>query len=221
MQKRAILYFLISAGLLTSTCFLGCKDAGSDPSPIQSGLMVSKSAVSLVPGDSIILTITGGAAPYTFASQGNPAVAQASISGSELKIVAVGVGTTQVVVQDSSSPPLQFTVTANVAASLVMFATQVQPIFTNRCVNQGCHPGNGAPFSLQVGESYGQLVNVTATNGPCAGIPRVKPFSTDSSALYRRIIGTCGQQMPLNLPPLPSDERDVIEGWINQGAQNN
>jgi hypothetical protein len=188
---------------------------------MQSGLMVNQSAVSLAPGDSIILAITGGAAPYTFASQGNPAVAQASISGSELKILAIGVGTTQIVVRDSSSPPLQFTVTANVAASLVMFATQVQPIFTNRCVNQGCHPGNGAPFSLGVGESYGQLVNVTATNGLCAGIPRVEPFSIDSSALYRRIIGTCGQQMPLNLPPLPSDERDVIEGWINQGAQNN
>jgi hypothetical protein len=221
MRTTTLLGLLICSGLAITTLPFGCKDAGSDPSPMQSGLMVSQSAVSLAPGDSIILTITGGTAPYKFASQGNLAVAQASISGSELKILAIGVGTTQIVVQDSASPPLQFTVSANVGASLVMFSAQVQPIFTSRCTNQGCHPGNGAPFSLRVGESYGELVNITATTGPCAGIPRVKPFSKDSSALYRRILGTCGQQMPLGLSPLPSDERDLIEDWIDQGAQNN
>ncbi|MCZ6775044.1 MAG: hypothetical protein O7D34_01155 [Ignavibacteria bacterium] len=299
MRATTLLCLLISSVLFIATAPFGCKDAGSDPSPIQPELMVSESVVSLAPGDSVVLTISGGTPPYslsspadtvtrasvsdstltivaigigiseivvqdngsprlqdkvtvnvssglmvsqslvtlvsgdsvsltisggmpfyTFSSQGNPAVTQASITGSELKIVAIGVGTSQIVVQDSASPPSQFTVTVNVAA-LVMFSTQVQPIFTNRCVNQGCHPGNGAPFSLRVGESYGQLVSVTATNGPCAGIPRVKPFSTDSSALYRRILGTCGLRMPLNLPPLPSDERDVIEDWIDQGAQNN
>ncbi len=221
MRTTTLLVLSICSGLAITILPFGCKDAGSDPSPKQPGLMVSQSAVSLAPGDSIILTITGGTGPYTFVSQGNPEVAQASISGSELKILAIGVGTTQIVVQDSASPPLQFTVTANVVASLVMFSAQVQPIFTSRCTNQGCHPGNGAPFSLRVGESYGQLVSVTATNGPCAGIPRVKPFSTDSSALYRRILGTCGLRMPLGLAPLPSDERDVIEDWIVQGAQDN
>jgi hypothetical protein len=69
--------------------------------------------------------------------------------------------------------------------------------------------------------SYSNLVNVTATNGPCAGIPRVKPFSPDSSALVRRLAGTCGLQMPFGFAPLSSSDQKLIADWISQGALNN
>ena len=104
----------------------------------------------------------------------------------------------------------------------VSFSTQMQPIFTTNCTNRGCHPGNGAPFSLLASVSYANLVNVTATV-PCPGvtIPRVKPFSPDSSALVRRLAGTCGLQMPLGFSPLSASDQALIRDWITQGALNN
>lgn len=107
--------------------------------------------------------------------------------------------------------------------SVVSFAGNVQPVFTNRCVNAGCHPGGGAPFSLQAGASYNALVGDTATTGACAGtLLRVRASFADSSALVRRLEGTtCGFRMPLNLTPLPQNEITLIRDWINQGANNN
>ena len=104
----------------------------------------------------------------------------------------------------------------------VSFSTQIQPIFTASCTNRGCHPGNAAPFSLLGAVSYNNLVNVTATV-PCPGIsiPRVKPFSPDSSALVRRLAGTCGLQMPLGFSPLSASDQTLIRNWITQGALNN
>jgi hypothetical protein len=103
----------------------------------------------------------------------------------------------------------------------VSFVSHVQPIFNASSVDAGCHPGGGAPFSLQAGVSYASLVNVPAVTGPCAGLPRVKPSSADSSALHRRLAGTCGAQMPLGGSPLPQSQRDLIRNWVNEGAQNN
>ena len=104
----------------------------------------------------------------------------------------------------------------------VSFANQIQPIFTNSCASRGCHPGGGAPFSLLAAVSYDNLVNVTATV-PCPGvtIPRVKPFSPDSSALVRRLAGTCGLQMPVGFSPLSGSDQTLIRDWITQGALKN
>ena len=112
------------------------------------------------------------------------------------------------------------TVNVSVSSQPVLFLTQVQPIFTTNCVNAGCHPGGGAPFSLQA-NAYSNLVNITATNGPCAGDKRVLPSNADASALIKRLDGNCGLQMPLGLAPLPSAQRQLIRDWINQGARNN
>ncbi len=103
------------------------------------------------------------------------------------------------------------------------YDTQIQSIFTAKCVNAGCHPGGSAPFSLQSGSSYNALVNVTAINGSCPGtILRVKPGSADSSVLYQRIKGDCSlNQMPKGLGPLAVAEKDTIKNWINRGASRN
>lgn len=113
-------------------------------------------------------------------------------------------------------------ITIRVNATVILFGTQVQPIFTASCVNSGCHPGGGAPFSLQSSVSYANLVNVNATTGPCAGDKRVLPGNAAASALIKRLDGTCGSlRMPLGGGPLPQAQVDVIRDWINQGAQNN
>jgi len=105
------------------------------------------------------------------------------------------------------------------------YETQIQSIFTAKCVNAGCHPGGSAPFSLQSGSSYNNLVNVLASNGfgSCSeAIYRVRPGFADSSVLYRRIEGECQlNRMPKGLDSLSSTEKDTIESWINRGASRN
>jgi len=103
---------------------------------------------------------------------------------------------------------------------------QVQPtlsslqanIFTPKCVNAGCHPGGGAPMSLQAGQSFGTLVNQPSAYNR----PRVAPGNANNSALYLKVAGTTlGTRMPQGAQPLSANEISAIQTWINNGAQNN
>ncbi len=103
---------------------------------------------------------------------------------------------------------------------------QVQPllssiqanIFTPKCVNAGCHPGGGAPMSLQAGQSFGTLVNQASAYNR----PRVAPNNANNSALFLKVAGTTlGAQMPLGRPPLSAAEIGAIQTWITNGALNN
>ena len=138
---------------------------------------VGQTSFDLIVGDSASTTISGGTPSYSVVSNSDPAKARATIAGATLTISALSAGSVVIVVGDSHSP--QRTDTVHVTISpvppvLVSFSAQVQPIFIANCVNAGCHPGNGSPFSLQTGVSYGNLVEVNAITGPCAGDKRVK-----------------------------------------------
>lgn len=183
-------------------------------------LSVGQNSFNLFAGDSATTTISGGSPPYSLISKGDTTKVVPSISGATLKVRALAAGSSTIVIGDNSSPQLSVSVTVTVAAR-VSFSANVQPIFTNRCVNQGCHPGGSAPFPLASGPSYANLVNVQATSS-CTSDKRVLPGNAASSVLYRKISGTtCGNQMPLGLSPLPQAEIDLIRDWINQGALNN
>lgn len=183
-------------------------------------LAAGQNSFSLFVGDLDSTTISGGIQPYSFISEGDTTAVVPSIAGALLTIRAVAAGTSTIVIGDNSATQLSVSISITVS-NPVSFSGQVQPIFTARCVNAGCHPGGGAPFPLQAGVSYNNLVGVTATNGPCAGDKRVLPFSADASALVKRLEGTCGLQMPLGGTPLPVDQIQLIRDWINQGAANN
>lgn len=229
-------YSLGIAVVLSFVFIQSCKDMGSvPPTPV---LTAATFSVTLIPGGQTTVAISGGTPPYTISRQPVASIASATLSNNAngsgtLTIQASGQnvsGTTSVKVTDSdvhgaSDSPNheenEIEITIQISATLISFSGQVQPIFTNRCVNAGCHPGGSAPFPLQTGVSYGRLVNVVATEAPCAGSLRVKPSDAANSVLYRRLEGTCGNQMPLGLTPLPQAERDLIRDWINQGAANN
>jgi mono/diheme cytochrome c family protein len=84
----------------------------------------------------------------------------------------------------------------------VSFATDVQPIFNANCV--GCHGANGG-LDLSAGNSYGNLVGVISPN---YGTARV----------------VAGDGLGNVMPPsgsLPNDTLDVVERWIDEGAEDN
>jgi hypothetical protein len=83
----------------------------------------------------------------------------------------------------------------------VLFQTQIQPIFTNNCIN--CHRGNRNP-DLRDGNSYASL-----TGGNYVSLP------AESSKLYRQL--TSGSHSSYTL----DNEKQLILLWISQGAKNN
>jgi hypothetical protein len=105
--------------------------------------------------------------------------------------------------------------------------TQIQDrIFTARgCNLTTCH-GNFANggLDLRPGSSYLELVNVPAENpvAASAGKLRVMPGDAAGSFLAQKLRGTLipgeGGQMPLIGTPLPQQEIDLIEAWIDGGA---
>jgi hypothetical protein len=181
---------------------------------------VDRNSFHLLTGDRDSATILGGVPPYAILAVGDTSRVAVDLAGSRVILRASQAGSTTIIVGDNSVPPMVDTITVSVTAA-ILFASQIQPIFTTNCVNAGCHPGGGAPFSLQDGSSYGRLVNVPASTGPCAGDMRVLPFSANGSALVKRIEGTCGNQMPLGGTPLAAGDIQLIRDWINQGARNN
>ncbi len=230
----------VPLGAIELSCFIllinSCKDMGSElPTPARPVLVSTQSSVNLSPSGQATLTISGGNPPYTVSSDPDPALASVALNNlvngtATLTITAsasvVTPGTTSVKIKDTDgdAPAHQeqeITIIIIVNPVPISFSSQIQPIFTTNCTDAGCHPGGGAPFSLQAGASYGNLVGVAATNGPCAGDLRVQPSNASGSALIKRLNGTCGQRMPLGSPSLPLAQIQLISDWINQGANNN
>ena len=204
----------------------GCNDIGSvppvPPPPPAGSFGVLDGTVYVLDSTSVSRRITGGTKPYRIISESDTAKAKASITTEDsLRVVARSVGWSTIIIGDASSPELRDTVRSLVFS--VSYFAEVQPIFTNNCAFSSCHvTGGPAPFSLMPDTSWGSMVNVAAVSGPCRPILRVKPGSADSSALYLRIEGTCGQQMPLGGGgPLPITLRSKIRNWINEGALRN
>jgi hypothetical protein len=221
--------FLVFATLVSGPLFLigSCKDMGDELLP-STALAVGQDLFNLLLNDTTTTPITGGTPRYSIISNSDTTKVRSSISGALLGIRALALGSAIIVVGDSSSPRQSVTIRVNVNLP-ISFSAQIQPIFTAKCVNAGCHPGGSAPFPLVSGQSYGFLVGgsgtgVPATNGTgsCPGDKRVQPLNADASVLVKRITGTCGlAQMPLGGTPLSTAQIQLIRDWINQGARNN
>jgi len=194
-------------------------------STLQTPLAVSTTSLadgSIGTAYSQSLTATGGATPYTWAVATGSLPAGLTLSTAGVisgTPTAAGTASFTVRVTDSFSPAvtarqaLSLTITA-VPAATVLFATQIQPIFTANCT-LNCHsPGGVSSFlNLTAGNSYNSLL-LSATPAVVAG-------SSASSRLYGRVSGAVIPQMPLNLPPLSAADQTLIKNWIDQGAANN
>ncbi|MBT8259518.1 MAG: hypothetical protein KJO49_13650 [Bacteroidia bacterium] len=101
----------------------------------------------------------------------------------------------------------------------ISFASDIQPIFSNNCVQ--CHDEtHPTGLNLQEGFSYDLLVNVSSNN--YSPNLRIEPFSPENSVLWHKINddGVFGGGMPPN-GSLSNFEKQKIEEWILQGAQDN
>ena len=83
----------------------------------------------------------------------------------------------------------------------VLFATQIQPIFTQNCIL--CHKGSRNP-DLREGNSYNSL-----TTGGFVNLP------AENSRLYKQITSSSHSSLTTD------GEKQLILVWIQQGAQNN
>jgi hypothetical protein len=233
-MRKLPLSTLVILGILIG--LYSCKDMGSEIAKL--ALSVSSLSVTLNPGGQASLVVRGGNPPYTISVQPNAALASATLTNhadgtATLLIQAVAgsvSGTTSVKIKDTdthgsaSDNPLheenEIEISIRVTPALVSFSTEVQPIFTASCVNAGCHPGGGAPFSLQASVSRDNLVGVDMQNSNCGG-KRVVAGDASASGLVKKLVGNCGQRMPLGGSPLSQAQLDLVSTWINQGAQNN
>ncbi len=215
-------FFAATIGLLIGSC--SKDEGGTTPPPSPTGISISQAIPTLSVGDSVSRTLSGGTPPYSLVSSGTTTVAAPTLSGTTLTVRAVGNGNSTIIIGDAGSPQRTLSINVQVGTPAVSFSGQVQPIFTTNCAVSGCHVTGGvAPFSLAAGTSHDNLVNQAATSSPACSLPlRVKPFSADSSVLYRRISGPdCGQQMPQGASPLSSTNQQLIRNWIIQGAAAN
>ena len=99
-----------------------------------------------------------------------------------------------------------------VGDACISFANDIQPILTSNCT--GCH---GDPDPSQ-GLDLSSYANLMSGNIITAG-------DAQSSLLYQKITGTAsGGRMPASDPDYfdsHADELQLIEYWINEGANDN
>jgi hypothetical protein len=110
---------------------------------------------------------------------------------------------------------------AKAAEREVLFAKEIQPIFTANC---RCHSG-GAPLegmNLGAGRAFANTVNVPSRQ---SNLNRIEPGDPDKSYLLHKLNGTQrtvgggGSRMPLG-GRLSAGQIEKIRQWIAQGAKN-
>lgn len=107
--------------------------------------------------------------------------------------------------------------------STVSFKDDIQPIFNSHCIS--CHKASleqsFGELNLEADKSYEELVNTDAFID--ATVKRVTPNNATNSVLWQKINTSelYGTNMPLGADPLTQYNQNLIETWINEGAQNN
>ena len=95
---------LILLGVLIGSCK---KDETTSPPSTGPSLTVGQASFNLHIGDSSSTTISGGTPPYMLVDKGDTTKVLPSLSGSSLTVHALAVGSSAIIVGDSSSPILK------------------------------------------------------------------------------------------------------------------
>lgn len=141
-----------------------------------------------------------------------PADAAATFSGSPGDYVL------RATVTDAHAATASLLFTIHVTDATCTVPAEVQSIITSRCAP--CHTtGSSGGLKLDPSDvAYTSLVNHAVGAASCASQVRVVPGNAQSSYLIaklRNTPGICGLPMPRSRPPLPEEEIQTIEAWIN------
>lgn len=148
-------------------------------------------------------------------------------------LTAVAPSTTyvaQVTCSDDSSPPLTGTGASGMFAvagppQQVSYASQVQPIWTGKCVTTACHDNvtPQARLNLTPAVSHAALVGIASQQCPSKQL--VNPGEPGQSYVMIKLEGSgpcmTGSRMPKTSPALPAAQLQIIRDWIVTGAPNN
>jgi hypothetical protein len=124
----------------------------------------------------------------------------------------------RVTVADTHTAETSFLVSVHVTDATCVVPPEVQTIITSQCAP--CHT-TGASGGLKLDPAdvaYSSLVNHSVGASACASQVRVVPGDASASYLIaklRNTPGICGGPMPRNRPPLPEEQIQTIEAWIN------
>lgn len=102
------------------------------------------------------------------------------------------------------------------------YSADVEGLFLKHC--HSCHSTEEprGDLVLDAGSGYGKLVSVPSRQVPSMHL--VVPGDPEASYLWVKLLGTAeqGKGMPRTLfgaKKLPSDELELVRGWIASGAQ--
>lgn len=151
--------------LITSTINVG--PTPSTFSPLFSSLPGS---VSIVKSSTINYTVSGGLAPYTVSSA-SPGVSTAVITGGNLTITAVEIGSAAIVIRDSAGSTLGTAVTVSAATRDALFTTAPSAI----SISVGATPmygigGGLAPYTAVSSNVSKATVSTTGSNFTVTGV---------------------------------------------------
>lgn len=92
------------------------------------------------------------------------------------------------------------------------FNTQVKPLLNKNCI--ACHGG------VKKAGGFSVLFRHEAVAPTKSGKPAIVPGDADASEMIRRLtLEDHDERMPLEAPPLKTDEIDILRKWIDQGAE--
>ncbi len=99
-----------------------------------------------------------------------------------------------------------------IPSSNVSYSKYIQPVFTSKCANAGCHDDQNMAGGL----------SLTSWANATADFQVVAPGIPQNSKLIWRISGTSGTLMPpVGYWALTKNQIDGITVWVKEGAKNN
>ena len=105
---------------------------------------------------------------------------------------------------DAANGTIEVTVAAiGGGGTTVTFTQDILPIFEASCIKSGCHAQSSPPAGLYLGD-YSLTLD------------RVTPGQPSQSRLYTKLRPT--GNMPADGAAIPSDQRELIRQWIEDGA---
>ncbi len=135
----------------------------------------------------------------------------------------------QVSCADDSSPPLLgvgmsavFSVVG--APQAVAYATQIQPIWTAKCIGMACHDNTMPQERLNLTSSGSRAALVGVPSQQCPSTQLVNPGDPDQSYLIFKLQGSgpclMGSRMPKG-GSITGAQIQLVRDWIVNGAPNN